>query len=108
MGTLPLDIEPRKIKGLVLDVDGTMYDAFPIRIIMAVYLLVTYGWNPRLFLRVVKIISSYRHAQESLRERSKISYSPPFQNSLPGGRDRRLRSAFEKISNENILLRKLF
>jgi putative hydrolase of the HAD superfamily len=57
----------RKIKGVLFDVDGTLYYQFPVRVIMIAYLISMNILNPRELIRKIKIIKAYRIAQEQLR-----------------------------------------
>lgn len=56
-----------KIKGVLFDVDGTLYYQFPLRIIMAAYLITANILHPLELLRKIKIIFAHRSAQEQLR-----------------------------------------
>lgn len=60
-------VPPAAIKGIVFDVDGTLYSQLPLRVIMAALLVLHHLVQPSHFVRRLKIITSYRRAQEELR-----------------------------------------
>jgi phosphoglycolate phosphatase/putative hydrolase of the HAD superfamily len=60
-------IDRNQIKGLLFDVDGTLYRQKPLRLAMVWRLLCHYRWRPLALLRVMRILSAYRGAQEELR-----------------------------------------
>lgn len=58
----------RNIKGILFDVDGTLYHQTPLRVIMF-FLLVSLNFhNPKELLKKFKVIIYYRKAQETLRK----------------------------------------
>ena len=57
-----------RIKGIVFDVDGTLYSNTKLRLLISLLLLVNFFRSPVKFPKLVKIISSYRKSQEKLRE----------------------------------------
>ncbi len=62
----PVDADD-DIKGVIFDVDGTLYWQTPIRIIMAIWLSFVYALRPFHLLKIINVIRSYRKAQEHLR-----------------------------------------
>jgi len=65
-----MGINIQKIKGIILDVDGTLYYQFPVRMIMAIYLISANLFRPIYMLRIIRIIKIYRRQQEILRNYS--------------------------------------
>lgn len=59
---------PRNIKGVLFDVDGTLYHQTPLRIIMVMLLILHHIRQPKALLRKVRIIKAYRKAQETMRK----------------------------------------
>lgn len=57
------------LRGILLDVDGTLYHAAPVRIGMVLRLGLAFARSPRQARRVVRAVVAYRRAQESLRAR---------------------------------------
>jgi len=55
------------IKGILFDVDGTLYHQTPLRVIMILVLITLNMHNPKELLRKIKVIMSFRKAQETLR-----------------------------------------
>jgi HAD superfamily hydrolase (TIGR01549 family) len=55
------------IRGIVFDVDGTLYWQMPLRVYMGIMLLLHHLVKPRQLFLTVKAISAYRRAQEQLR-----------------------------------------
>lgn len=55
------------IKGILLDVDGTLYCQTPLRMVMAILLLLSNFYNPRELFRKLKVIIQYRKSQELMR-----------------------------------------
>lgn len=55
------------IKGILFDVDGTLYHQAPLRMMMVLLLIVRYGHRPKELMRNMRIILAYRKAQETLR-----------------------------------------
>ena len=55
------------IKGILFDIDGTLYHQFPLRCIMGILLVSCNIFNPKSLLKKIKIILQYRKAQEVLR-----------------------------------------
>ena len=64
---------PRKLRAMVLDVDGTLYDQATLRRAMLARLLRTYFQHPVEGFRTIRLLAAYRQAQESLR--TKLSAS---------------------------------
>ena len=56
------------IKGILFDVDGTLYHQAPLRTIMLLLLVLLNLLKPRELKRKVRVIRQYRKAQEILRE----------------------------------------
>jgi HAD superfamily hydrolase (TIGR01549 family) len=56
------------IRAVVFDVDGTLYHQSPLRRAMAVRLVRAHALRPWSGWRTMRIISAYRHAQESMRD----------------------------------------
>src|SRR4051794_8625042 len=57
----------RRIHAVLFDLDGTLYRQAPIRVRMAGELAVLLATRPRHGRTVVRVLSEYRRAQESLR-----------------------------------------
>lgn len=57
-----------RIKGIVFDVDGTLYSNSKLRFIIGSLLIANLIKSPVKFRKIIKIISAYRKAQEKLRE----------------------------------------
>ena len=68
--TRTLDIS--HVRGILFDVDGTLYSQRPLRAVMMVLLLFRYFFKPRELVRKAKVINSYRKAQEMIRVSSEI------------------------------------
>jgi HAD superfamily hydrolase (TIGR01549 family) len=66
------------IKGVLFDVDGTMYRQLPMRMTMVLLLLLLNLHRPAMLLRVLKVISAYRNAQEILRREPHKVLNPAF------------------------------
>ncbi|MEW5818116.1 MAG: hypothetical protein AB1798_22345, partial [Spirochaetota bacterium] len=60
--------EFHNIKGVLLDVDGTLYHQAPLRAIMMLLLIFLNISNPSELRRKIKIILQHRKSQEILRE----------------------------------------
>ena len=63
-------IHPDRIKGIIFDVDGTLFYHLPIRIIVISALVINNIFAPVYLLRIIKILRSYRKMQEILRDNS--------------------------------------
>ena len=61
--------DPRALKAVVFDVDGTLYRQGPLRRAMMLRLLRSCATRPLLGARTLRVLSAYRKAQEDLRER---------------------------------------
>jgi putative hydrolase of the HAD superfamily len=61
------DIDWKVKRALVFDLDGTLYRQSPVRKQMLVRLLKAHALRPGEGMRVFRLISAYRHAQEALR-----------------------------------------
>jgi FMN phosphatase YigB (HAD superfamily) len=74
------------IKGILFDVDGTLYHQAPLRAIMMLLLVLFNLYKPKELKRKVKVILQYRRSQEILRE------SPPaeFPEMQTGNQNRQL------------------
>lgn len=59
------------IKGVLFDVDGTLYHQFPVRLVMCCQLLL-HLYTPVKLYKMIKIIYSYRKAQEELRHNRNV------------------------------------
>jgi len=57
-----------KIKGIVFDVDGTLYNQTLLRILVAGKMLISFITSPKEFSYEFKIIKEFRKTQEKLRE----------------------------------------
>lgn len=55
------------LRGVLFDMDGTLYVQRPVRARMAAELVAFIAANPRAGLRTAQVLAAYRHAQESLR-----------------------------------------
>jgi len=56
-----------RLQAIILDLDGTLYRTTTLRALMTLRLLGSYSWRPFEGMRVARILSSYRRAQEMLR-----------------------------------------
>jgi HAD superfamily hydrolase (TIGR01549 family) len=56
-----------KVKGVLLDVDGTLYHQAPLRAIIILLLIAHKIFNPLELKRIIKVIVQYRKSQEILR-----------------------------------------
>jgi len=63
-----LEKDFNNIKGILFDVDGTLYYQIPLRIIMASFLILSNLQNPKELLRKIRVVSIYRKSQEALRK----------------------------------------
>lgn len=63
-----MDGVQKNIKGILFDVDGTLYHQKPLRIIMAALLGFYLLRKPSRFVRTLKVVTRYRKAQEILRK----------------------------------------
>ncbi len=63
---------PQEIRGVLFDLDGTLYYQAPVRILMAFSLVFLNIMKPRFFVRVMKVVVAYRKAQEALRRNDKM------------------------------------
>jgi putative hydrolase of the HAD superfamily len=61
--------DPRRVKAIVFDVDGTLYRQAPLRRAMLWRLLLACAKSPLRGLRTLRVLGAYRRAQEELRER---------------------------------------
>ena len=77
-----MKINTQKIKGIILDVDGTIYYQLPVRVIMAIYLISAYLFSPIYMLRIIRTIKIYRRQQEFLRNYSPCEIPLPEQQLL--------------------------
>ncbi|MGH8487961.1 MAG: HAD-IA family hydrolase [Gammaproteobacteria bacterium] len=67
-GLLPsLAPSTARLEAIILDLDGTLYRTTALRALMTLRLLGSYSWRPFEGMRVARILSSYRRAQEMLR-----------------------------------------
>jgi putative hydrolase of the HAD superfamily len=55
------------IKGVVFDVDGTLYFQWPVRLIVLALLIANHFHEPARLVRILKVIRKYRALQEHLR-----------------------------------------
>ena len=58
------------VKGILFDVDGTLYHQPPLRLIMILLLTISHFHKPRELFRKLKVIYHYRQSQEVLRNRN--------------------------------------
>ncbi len=56
-----------RLRAIILDVDGTLYDQVPLRRRMGWRIARAHATHPRVLFRTLRIIRAYRHAQEALR-----------------------------------------
>jgi FMN phosphatase YigB (HAD superfamily) len=61
-----------KTKGVLFDVDGTLYHQAPLRAIMVSLLLLHHLFTPGELLRKIRVIKAYRNAQEELRLKANL------------------------------------
>ncbi len=61
------DIVLLNIRGILFDVDGTLYHQFPLRIIIAFLVIFSNLFSPKELIRKVKVIIKYRKSQELIR-----------------------------------------
>lgn len=61
------ELLPRKLRAIVFDVDGTLYDQAALRRAMLARLLRAYFLHPVEGFRTIRLLAAYRRAQESLR-----------------------------------------
>lgn len=59
-----------RFRGVLFDVDGTLYHQGPLRLLMACRLLAAHVYRPHRLPRTLRIIRAYRRAQEELRAAS--------------------------------------
>ena len=64
---VPMALPDSRTGALLLDVDGTLYDARRLRARMAVRLAAAHALRPSALLRTARVIGAYRRAQEELR-----------------------------------------
>jgi HAD superfamily hydrolase (TIGR01549 family) len=62
-----MDVDPKRVKTIVFDVDGTLYRQSPLRRAMLVRLLLHAATRPGSSLGTFRALRAYRHAQEILR-----------------------------------------
>ncbi len=55
------------IKGILLDVDGTLYHQLPLRVFMASIIILSNFYNPKKLIRILKVVIQYRKSQELMR-----------------------------------------
>ena len=67
----------RSIKGVLFDVDGTLYSQTPLRLIMIFVMFLLNFFRPRRLKRQIKVISEYRKAQEALRSTDELLEGMP-------------------------------
>ena len=65
-----MQIENSTRKAVIFDLDGTLYDAWPLKQKMAWRLLRAYAMNPWQGLEVIRGLSAYRKAHEQLRHQT--------------------------------------
>lgn len=61
------DIVFSNIRGILFDVDGTLYHQFPLRVIIAFLVVISNLFSPKELIRKVKVIIKYRKSQELMR-----------------------------------------
>lgn len=62
----------RSIRGVIFDIDGTLYRQAPVRRRMALRLAARYWRAPRAGATTVRVLAAYREAQEVLRSRPSV------------------------------------
>ena len=60
-------VMPAAIRGIVFDVDGTLYHQPPVRVLVLARLVARHLLAPRALARVARILGSFRRAMERLR-----------------------------------------
>ncbi|MDQ6673843.1 MAG: HAD family hydrolase [Chloroflexota bacterium] len=65
-----------RLKGIVFDLDGTLYDQDTLRRAMLLRLARAHAWRPLHGLRTLRVLSAYRKAQEHLRESTTLHSEP--------------------------------
>lgn len=69
MSGLPLALDVRRLRAVIVDVDGTLYRQGPLRRAMLWRLLRAHLTAPGAGVRTLRALRAYRRAQEALRER---------------------------------------
>lgn len=67
-GSCSNNADASPIRGVLFDVDGTLYYQAPVRIAVVSLLLIQHVFTPGRLPRLLQIVSKYRRAQESLRK----------------------------------------
>ena len=70
--------DPRRLKAIVFDLDGTLYRQDPLRKAMLLRLVRGHALRPLSGLRTMRVLNAYRKAQEHLRDSA--ASSPPSAN----------------------------
>ncbi len=63
---------PAKVRGIVFDVDGTLYNQQALRRAMGWQLGLAFCSSPKEQIKIVRFLKAYRNAQEHLRENSTV------------------------------------
>lgn len=66
-------------KAILFDVDGTLYHALPLRVLLAAWLLLAGIRHPRRTLREIRVLVHYRRALEWMRRNPSSGTHPEFQ-----------------------------
>lgn len=66
------NIALNNIKGILFDVDGTLYCQTPLRMVMVILLLLSNFYKPKELLRTFKVIIQFRRSQEQMRSLEKV------------------------------------
>ena len=77
-GSLASPVDPRqRIRAVLFDLDGTLYDQARLRSLMAIELLTLVGTGPTRAVRRWRALAAYRRAQEDLRTAARQSAFRP-------------------------------
>jgi phosphoglycolate phosphatase/putative hydrolase of the HAD superfamily len=74
--TIPCPDAIHSIRGVLFDVDGTLYHQTPLRILMTMRIIIGHVGCMRKLPQTVRIIRAYRRAQEKLRKRRPFDEQP--------------------------------
>ncbi len=65
----------REIKGVLFDVDGTLYYQHPVRFLVIAQLVLSHLFRPKEIYCKIKILRHYRRAQEDLRDQGPAAHN---------------------------------